>query len=76
MDERELRLIIHPPENHSIGEEDVAQKLPIDPAILIEQIVTHPRSPIESKHKIKDFLQTKGFRIPVSKSVLAAPSQS
>ena len=34
MDERELRLIVHPPEDHAIGEEDVAQTLPIDPAIL------------------------------------------
>jgi len=76
MDEREFRLITHPPENHAIGEEDVAQKLPIDPTILIEQIVIHPRSPVELKNKIKDFLQTKGLRISVSKSALAAPETS
>ncbi|MGH7975674.1 MAG: hypothetical protein ACREDS_08610 [Limisphaerales bacterium] len=71
MDEREFRLIIHPPENHSIGEEDVAQKLPIDPVALIEQIVIHPRSPADFKTKIKDFLQTKNVKIPLSKSVCA-----
>jgi len=71
MDEREFRLITHPPEDHAIGEEDVAQKLPIGPAALIEQIVIHPRSSIEFKNRIKDFLQTKEIRISVSKSALA-----
>ncbi|MGA2030464.1 MAG: hypothetical protein ABSG87_10380 [Verrucomicrobiota bacterium] len=71
MDEREFRLIIHPPENHAIGEEDVAQKLSIDPVALIEQIIIHPRSPADFRNKIKDFLQTKGIRIPSSKSALA-----
>lgn len=72
MDERELRLITHPPENHAIGEEDVAQRLPIDPVILIRQIVIHPRSSIDFGKKIEDFLQTKGLRIPVGKSKLAS----
>jgi hypothetical protein len=71
MDERELRLIMHPPEKHAIGEEDVAQELLIDPAILIEQIVIHPRSPLKLKNKIRDFQQSKGLRIAVSKSALA-----
>jgi hypothetical protein len=71
MDEREFRLITHPPEDHAIGEEDVAQKLPIGPAALIEQIVIHPRRSIEFKNRIKDFLQTKEIRISVSKSALA-----
>jgi hypothetical protein len=39
MDEREFRLIIHSPENHAIGEQDVGQKLSIDPVALIKQIV-------------------------------------
>jgi hypothetical protein len=73
MDEREFRLIIHPPENHAISEKDVAQKLSIDPVALIEQIVIHPRSQANFKNKIKDFLQTKSIRIPLSKSALAVP---
>jgi hypothetical protein len=71
MDEREFRLITHPPENHAISEEDVAQKLPIDPVALIGQIVIHPRGSVDLKNKTKDFLQTKGIRISVSKSALA-----
>jgi hypothetical protein len=74
MDEREFRLIIHPPENHAIGEEDVAQKLSIDPVTLIERIVVHPHNSTDLKSKIKDFLQIKGIRIPLSKSAFASPT--
>jgi len=71
MDEREFRLITHPPENHSIDEDkDVGQTISIDPTALIKQVVIHPRASIEFKNKVKDFLQTAGVRIPVSKSTL------
>jgi hypothetical protein len=71
MDEREFRLITHPPESHSIDEDkDVGQTISIDPTVLIEQVVIHPRAPIEFKNQVKNFLQTAGIRIPVSKSTL------
>jgi hypothetical protein len=72
MDEREFRLVVHPPENQPIGENDLGQTLSVDPAMLIEQVLTHPRASNEFRNKVRDFLRTNGIRISVSKSFLAA----